>query len=82
MAYARGKIGSCVVVQKSDKLSNFERTFIFAIGGVEEKLKTSKLIERYNVIADVWQPMPELKEPRANSSSLVLSDYLYIFGGI
>ena len=44
--------------------------------------KLSKTVEKYNVRANVWQGLPDMIVPRAQASSCILGDFLYVFGGI
>lgn len=58
------------------------RTYIFAVGGQESALNASKAVERYHTRADIWQQLPTLNEARAEASSCVIGDCLYVFGGL
>jgi len=58
------------------------RTYIFAVGGQESALHASRAVERYHTRADIWQQLPTLNEARAEASSCVIGDCLYVFGGL
>lgn len=44
--------------------------------------KLSKITEKYNVRANIWQTLPELIVPRAKASGCIIGDFLYVFGGV
>ena len=82
ISQARGQIGLCVGELKSESNAQFHKTYAFAFGGVDKDGKPSKITEKFNVKANVWQSMPDLVVPRAKASGCIIGDFLYVFGGV
>ena len=57
-------------------ISTFEARFIFKCGGVYNCLHS----ERYDVISNQWEMLPEMNNPRVDPSSCTLNNSLYVIG--
>jgi len=80
MSYKRARLGVCPVQLKMNQQELLHK-YLIAFGG-QCGSKFSKMVEKYNIRANVWQTMPELNVARINASGFVLgNDNLYVFGG-
>ena len=66
---------------KSEQNAQYHKTYVFAFGGVGSNGQSSKVAEKYNVRANIWQTLPDLKIARAKPSGCVIGDFLYVFAG-
>jgi hypothetical protein len=81
MSVMRSKVGLCATEVRSEISPFFNKTYVFAIGGLNKDKKALKTVEQFNVKANVWKSLAELNVARSCASAAVLGDYLYVFGG-
>ena len=77
--------------RKLPSLVNFKNTHIFAIGGQDLDDSRMKMpmkdrhltsVEFYDEAQELWRETRALNESRYSSSSCVLGDWIYTFGGL
>lgn len=57
--------------------------YIYAVGGVENSDDPIRHCERYNILSDSWEIIPELEKACFSMTLMPMSNrYIYMFGGI
>ena len=57
-------------------MCNFKETYIFVTGGLARRS-----VERYSIMDNTWQIMPELRQERHFHSSVAIHSAIYVFCG-
>jgi hypothetical protein len=81
MSVARSKVGLCVGELKSETNTMFQKTCVYAFGGIGKDKQALKTVEQFNVKANVWRGIANLNIARSSASGSVMGDHLYVFGG-
>ena len=55
--------------------------YLIAFGGQGDNNSYSKVVEKYNIRANVWQALPDLNIGRRNPSGFIINDNFYVLGG-
>ncbi len=81
MSTMRSKVGLCIGEARSEQNCFFNKTYVYAFGGVGKDKKALKSVEQFNVKANVWRSLADMNIARSSSAGAILGDYLYVFGG-
>ena len=81
MSTMRSKVGLCVGEARSDQNSFFNKTYVYAFGGVGKHKQALKSVEQFNLKANVWRSLADMNVARSSSAGAILGEYLYVFGG-
>lgn len=55
--------------------------YIYVIGGNTNKDTSLANVQRFNIYSRLWETLPDLIHPRANSTSMLYNECLYVLGG-
>ena len=70
--------------QQTAACANFKGLIVVSggTGGLDIPFRRSNKVESYDAAGDAWTPMPRMIEQRAQHSSMVVKNKMFVFGGI